>query len=69
MAAPMNFCPGGAEFDDDDDDGFVFECDDTKDEAFQWKAHDYSVIYATAMITEKRKKEKKNREDSIGMFA
>ncbi|XP_048739519.1 ankyrin repeat, SAM and basic leucine zipper domain-containing protein 1-like [Ostrea edulis] len=43
MAAPMNFCPGGAECDDDEfDDGFLFDCDDTNDEKSHLRTHEYS---------------------------
>lgn len=48
----MNFCPGGAECDDDEfDDGFLFDCDDTNDEKSHLRTHEYSVIYVTALIT------------------
>jgi hypothetical protein len=49
MANPMmNFSPGGAEddFDDEDDDGFVLGCDNhlNNSDAYHWTQQNNSVI-------------------------
>lgn len=51
MAAPMDYCPGGAEFDEDDefDDGFMFGHDDIN--GFEKsEAHNISVIMLMNII-------------------